>query len=64
MHVVVDSSLCEGHGLCVVAAPDIFELDDDDILTVLNERPGPERRSAVEEAVTSCPKRAIRIVDE
>jgi ferredoxin len=54
--------LCEGHGVCVLTAPEVFELDDDDNLTVVNDQPGEELRKAVLDAEASCPKRAIRIV--
>jgi ferredoxin len=62
MRVVVDTMLCEGHGVCVLAAPEVFELDDDDNLTVVNDQPGQELRQAVLNAEASCPKRAIRII--
>ncbi|MCD2191509.1 ferredoxin [Actinomycetospora soli] len=28
MKIVVDYELCEGHGECVVAAPEVFDLDE------------------------------------
>lgn len=64
MRVVVDTMLCEGHGVCVLSAPEVFELDEDDTLTVLDEHPGPDLRKAVMDAEASCPKRAIRIQGE
>ena len=30
MKVVVDLDVCEAHGDCVIAAPEIFDLGDDD----------------------------------
>ena len=58
MRVLVDRTLCETHAQCVFAAPDVFELDDDD---ELNYDPAPDdsRRSAVEQAAQMCPVRAI-----
>ncbi len=61
MRVVVDMNLCEANGLCMGIAPEIFELDDDDELTVLEERPDESQRTLVEEAVRQCPKQAISI---
>jgi len=55
-------NLCQSHGECVLAAPDVFELGDDDVLVWLEDVP-EERRSAVQDAVNACPMMAIRIED-
>jgi ferredoxin len=64
MRVVVDMSQCESNGLCMGVAPDIFLLDDDDILTVLDATPEESERDRVLEAVRVCPKQAISIVED
>ncbi|MGO8870725.1 MAG: ferredoxin [Acidimicrobiales bacterium] len=64
MRVVVNMSQCESNALCMGVAPDIFELDDDDNLTVLNETPDESARDRVLEAVRMCPKQAISIEEE
>ena len=61
MRVVVNMSQCESNALCMGVAPDIFEVDDDDNLTVLNETPDESARDRVLEAVRMCPKQAISI---
>jgi ferredoxin len=61
MRVVVDFDLCESNALCMQAAPEVFEVRDDDFLYVLQENPPEELRSKVEEAVRRCPKQAISI---
>lgn len=63
MRVVVDYDLCESNALCMAAAPEVFEVRDDDFLYVLDENPPEELRSKVELAVQRCPKQAIRIED-
>lgn len=63
MRVVVDYDLCESNALCMAAAPDVFEVRDDDDLYVLEDQPGNDLRPAIEEAVRRCPKQAIRIDD-
>jgi len=64
MRVVVDMSQCESNALCMGVAPDIFQLDDDDKLAVLNETPDESARARVLEAVRVCPKQAISIVED
>ena len=64
MRIVVDYAQCESNALCVGAAPEVVELDDDDDLHLLIERPGPELRAKVEEAVRLCPKQALSIAEE
>jgi ferredoxin len=63
MRIVVDYASCESNGLCVLAAPDVFELREDDNLYVLNETPTEDQRADVEAAVRACPKQAIRVDD-
>ena len=64
MRVVVNMSQCESNALCMGVAPDIFQLDDDDVLTVLNETPDESDRDRVLEAIRMCPKQAISIEEE
>lgn len=64
MKVSVNWALCDGNGICTVEAPDVFELDDSDNLVLLTETTDDSRRSAVEAAVRSCPKRALTIESE
>ena len=61
MRVIVNMSQCESNALCMGVAPDIFQLDDDDNLTVLNDTPDESDRDRVLEAVRVCPKQAISI---
>jgi ferredoxin len=61
MKVVVDFDLCESNALCMAAAPEVFEVRDDDFLYILDENPPEALRGKVEEAVRSCPKQAITL---
>jgi ferredoxin len=63
MRVIVDRGRCESNALCMAAAPEVFEVRDDDLLYVLQEEPDEGLRSKVEQAVRSCPKVALSIVD-
>ncbi|MEE2032915.1 ferredoxin [Rhodococcus chondri] len=62
MKVEVDSQRCQGHTLCAMAAPDLFELSeidghatavDGDVPAGLGER--------AREAARTCPEQAISI---
>ncbi|HNI36044.1 MAG TPA: ferredoxin [Microthrixaceae bacterium] len=64
MKVVVDYDVCESNAICMGIAPEVFEVRDDDFLYLLDENPGEELRSKVEEAVRRCPKQAISIEED
>jgi ferredoxin len=61
MKVVVDRMRCDGNGACVVEAPGVFELNDEDDLVLLQCEPPDCDRAAVEAAVAACPKRALTL---
>lgn len=61
MKVVVDMDKCQDHGQCAFAAPEVFEINADGKLVVLNESPDESLRDAVEEAADVCPVQAITI---
>lgn len=63
MRVVVDYDVCESNALCMAAVPEVFEVRDDDLLYVLDEKPPEALRAQVLEAVDRCPKQAISLVD-
>ncbi len=64
MKVVVDFDLCEANAVCMGVAPEIFCVEEDDTLTILQENPARELRRKLEEAVRLCPKQAISIQED
>jgi len=62
--IKVDFDLCESNAMCEALAPDHFEVDDDDFLQILDDTVTEKNQSNVEQAVASCPKSAISIVEE
>lgn len=62
MRVEVDRARCEAHGVCESIAPEVFRLDDDDVLHHAGEVP-EALREKVQRAVASCPAQAIRLLD-
>ena len=63
LRIVVDMDLCQGHGVCESEAPDLFEVDRDRKVVVLDESPGDDQRKSLELAVKYCPTHALSIVD-
>lgn len=60
--VRVDLDLCQGHGVCVAEAPEVFDVDSEERKVVLlDETPGPELREKIELAVRHCPTGALSI---
>ena len=64
MKIRADFDLCEANAMCEALAPDVFEVDDDDYLQILDGTVTEENRTRVEQAVAACPKAALRIVEE
>ncbi len=52
---------CCSSGMCESFAPDIFEIDDDGALQVIDTSPGESRRGAVELAIAGCPTAALSL---
>jgi ferredoxin len=61
MELRVDRDLCEANGVCTGIAPDVFDLDDEDELQILQPSPGTQALASVEQAVVSCPKNALSL---
>lgn len=62
--IVVDYELCEANGRCVKVAPEVFRLDDEDMLHLETEHPSESQLDRVEKAVKLCPRAALSLVDE
>ena len=63
MKIVVDRDLCEANTVCVQLCPEVFSVDDDDVLHVDESAVTPERREEIEEAVRLCPRGALSLED-
>ncbi|MEV0126625.1 ferredoxin [Streptomyces sp. NPDC050703] len=61
MQITVDMNLCESHGQCVFAAPEIFSFDDDDYL-VYEAAPSDALLDRAQKAAAACPVRAITVL--
>ena len=59
--IIVDYDLCEANAVCMAEAPEVFEVNEDDRLQILNESPGEELRTKMQAAVRLCPKQALKL---
>lgn len=59
MKVNVNSDMCEGHGKCELAAPEVFKLGADDVSIVLLSDVPKELEEKVDRAIRLCPRQAI-----
>jgi ferredoxin len=60
--VKVDPERCQGHTLCAMIAPKVFELDEvDGHSSPVSEDVPADQETQVAEAVRSCPEQAISI---
>ncbi len=62
MRIRVDRTKCIGAGNCVVAAPTVFELDNENKAVVLD--PASVDEKTLWDAAESCPVNAIIIEDD
>ena len=62
MKLVLDTTACQGYGLCQMAAPELVDLDDSGYAELIGDGtvPAAEHNHA-HDAVSSCPARALRV---
>ena len=62
MQVHVDTERCQGHTLCSMIAPKVFELDEiDGHSSPVSEDVPADQEDKAAEAVRSCPEQAISV---
>lgn len=61
--LVVDWTLCQGHGLCAGVVPDVIELGVDGYPTGASATIHPRMHKQAQRAVRRCPALALRIVE-
>ena len=64
MKLAADRGVCVGAGMCVMSAPDLFDQDDDGIVTVLVEDVTANDVTKARQAVSLCPSGALTMLDE
>ena len=61
MRVTVDQSRCQGHALCAMHAPDLFDLDDEGHSFVIADPVPGGLDEAAYTAEAGCPEEAIAV---
>ncbi len=64
MKVKVDYDVCEANAVCAGLVPEVFEVDDQDNLYILESEVPPELADRVRHAVRSCPKAALSLEED
>lgn len=64
MKIIVDKNKCTALGICESLAPDLFEVQEDGSLVILDEHPSGGLCDAAREAAEGCPTEAIRIEED
>lgn len=60
----MDWDLCQGHGQCEDACPEVFKVEDDGLAHVLIEHPPESLYAKVQDAYVRCPADAIFLFDD
>ena len=64
MKVHADQQICIGSGLCALRLPEIFDqASNDGRVIILRTEPDPTQKTAVLQAIETCPSGALRIDD-
>ncbi|UYP19635.1 ferredoxin [Rhodococcus sp. Z13] len=64
MRIEADLDLCQGHAMCSMEAPDVFEVPKHGVVRVLLDPVPEDLRPDAEAAVKYCPTQALRIVED
>ncbi|MCE0765068.1 ferredoxin [Pseudonocardia kujensis] len=64
MNIQVDADKCIASGACAQVCPEVFDLDDEGVIVVLDAAPPAELRAKVEEAAAACPAAVIEVHDQ
>ena len=61
--IEVDFDLCKGHATCMGEAPELFKVDEEGRLTILEDTPEELFREKALKAAKYCPTQAIKVSD-
>ncbi len=61
VHISINLSACEGHGLCQQAAPEVYELDEEGYVRLRHDEIDEALSAAAEAGARVCPVAALTV---
>ena len=62
MKIIVDRDLCDGNGVCMGIVPEVYDIDDDQHLHIVEDIPDdPDTAARVRNSITACPELALTL---
>lgn len=61
MKIVIDRSLCQGHGQCEEITSSLFRVADDGVAVALKDVESADETALIREAIRRCPADAITL---
>ncbi len=61
--ILADRGVCQGYGNCVLADPDVFDVDDEGLVVLHTETVDEGGLAAAKRAAYDCPSEAISVID-
>jgi ferredoxin len=61
--VTADRGRCQGWANCVAGADDVFDIDDDGLVVLLQTSISEADRARIDEVAHRCPVAALRVTD-
>ncbi|GAS94528.1 ferredoxin [Mycolicibacterium canariasense] len=62
--IELDEDLCQGHAMCELEAPDVFQVPKRGVVEILDPEPSDDLREDVERAIDMCPTRALSLIEK
>lgn len=59
----VDRSICAGHALCALRAPDVYRIDEEGFCASDGELVAPDMEAAARLGARACPEGAIQLTE-
>ena len=64
LRVIADRSACCGYGVCAELCPEIYQVDDIGVVTVLMDIVPQALEDKAREGASACPTNALPVVEE
>jgi ferredoxin len=61
LRITIDDEKCIASGACVLACPEVFDQDEDGIVTLVDSSPSDLLYERVAEAAAACPASVIHV---